>query len=101
LLPTLHTDQPAPDQEEVSRRVAEALNPKEPGAGEDEGEEEPPELELDALLTWSNRELLQGKDFEQMSAEELAAARREIERLRLPIMQVATRRFRPDAHGRR
>ena len=101
LLPTLHTDQPAPEQEEISRRVAEALSPKEPGTGEGEGEEEPPELELDAVLTWSNRELLQGKDFEQMTAEELAAARREIERLQLPIMQVATRRFRPDAHGRR
>ncbi|MGD9508817.1 MAG: VWA domain-containing protein [Geminicoccaceae bacterium] len=101
LLPTLHTDQPAPEQEEVSRRIAEALNPKERGAGEGEQEEESPELELDAVLTWSSRELLQGKDFEQMTAEELAAARREIGRLRLPIMQVATRRFRPDAHGRR
>ena len=37
-------------------------------------EEEPPELELDAVLTFSSRELLQGKDFEQMSADELAAA---------------------------
>ena len=101
LLPTLHTDQPAPQQEEVSRRVAEALSPKEPGTGEGEEEDEPPELELDAVLTWSNRELLQGKDFEQMTAEELAAARREIGRLRLPIMRVATRRFRPDGHGRR
>jgi len=101
LLPTLHGDEPAPGQEEVSRRVAEALSPKEPGRGEGEREEEPPELELDAVLTWSNRELLQGKDFEQMTAEELAAARREIGRLRLPIMQVATRRFRPEARGRR
>ena len=66
-------------------------------AGEGEQDEEPPELELDAVLTYSARELLQGKDFEQMTAEELAQARREIGRLRLPIMQVATRRFRPDA----
>ena len=36
-----------------------------------------------------------------MSAEELAEARREIGRLRLPIMQVPTRRFVADPHGRR
>ena len=101
LLPTLEGEKPPEGQEEVSRRVAEALNPREPGTGEGGQEEEPPELELDAVLTWSSRELLQGKDFEQMSAEELATARREIGRLRLPIMQVATRRFRPEAHGRR
>ena len=101
LLPTLEGEKPPEGQEEVSRRVAEALNPREPGTGEGGQEEEPPELELDAVLTWSSRELLQGKDFEQMSAEELATARREIGRLRLPIMQVATRRFRPEARGAR
>ena len=94
LLPTLEGEQPPAPQEEVSRRVAEALAPQR-AAGKGEGEdEEPPELELDAVLTWSDRELLQGKDFEQMTAEELAQARREIGRLRLPIMQVPTRRFR-------
>jgi uncharacterized protein len=99
LLPTLESDRPGPEPEEVSRRVAEALSPREGGQGQ--GEEEPPELELDAVLTWSNRELLQAKDFEQMSADELAQARREIGRLRLPIMQVATRRFVGDRHGSR
>ncbi len=72
LLPTLEGEKPPEGQEEVSRRVAEALSPREPGTGEGGQEEEPPELELDAVLTWSSRELLQGKDFEQMSAEELA-----------------------------
>ena len=98
LLPQLETDQPPEDQEEVSRRVADAMAPeKRPGAGE-EKEEEPP-VEIDALLTWSAREQLQTKDFEQMSAEELATARRELARLRLPIMEVPTRRFGPDPHG--
>jgi uncharacterized protein with von Willebrand factor type A (vWA) domain len=100
LLPTLESDRPQPEQEEVSRRVAEAMAPRE--GGQDQGEEEePPELELDAVLTWSNRELLQTKDFEQMSAEELAQARAEIGRLRLPIMRVPTRRFVGDPHGSR
>jgi uncharacterized protein with von Willebrand factor type A (vWA) domain len=100
LLPTLESDRPGHEPEEVSRRVAEALSPREGGQRQGE-EEEPPDLELDAVLTWSNRELLQAKDFEQMSADELAQARREIGRLRLPIMQVATRRFVGDRHGSR
>jgi hypothetical protein len=74
------------------------MSPKQPGT---ESEDEPPEVEVDAQLTWSARELLQAKDFEQMSAEELADARREIGRMRLPIMQVPTRRFRPEPHGGR
>ena len=101
LLPTLQgAAQPQP-QEEVSRRVAEAMAPREGGSGRSEEDEEEPPVELDALLTWSERELLQTKDFEQMSADELAQARREIGRLRLPIMQVPTRRFVGDAHGSR
>ncbi|HEX6016057.1 MAG TPA: VWA domain-containing protein, partial [Geminicoccaceae bacterium] len=90
-----------PPREETSRRVAEAMAaPREPGTGEGE-DEEPPEVELDATLTYSARETLQAKDFEQMSAEELAQARREIGRLRLPIMRVPTRRFLADPHGPR
>jgi hypothetical protein len=70
--------------------------------GEGQGEEEPEEeVELDAVLTYSAREQLQAKDFEQMSADELARARRELARLRLPIMDVPTRRFAPDPRGSR
>ncbi|MEK0082785.1 vWA domain-containing protein [Benzoatithermus flavus] len=102
LLPTLEGEKEPVPQEEMNRRVAEALAPpKAPGEGEDESEEEPPTVELDAILTYSAREMLQEKDFEQMSAEELAAARREIGRLRLPIMRVPTRRFVPDPRGSR
>jgi uncharacterized protein len=103
LLPTLEGEH-EPPREETSRRVAEAMAaPREPGAGEgdDEEEEEPPEIELDATLTYSARESLQAKDFEQMSAEELAQARREVGRLRLPIMRVPTRRHVADPHGPR
>jgi uncharacterized protein len=100
LLPQLEAEQPPP-QEEVSRRVAEAMAP-ERRPGEGQGEEQPEEeVELDAVLTYSAREQLQAKDFEQMSADELARARRELARLRLPIMDVATRRFAPDPRGAR
>ena len=40
-------------------------------------------------------------DFEDMSADELAEAKRAIAALRLPIKPVPTRRFRPDPLGRR
>ncbi len=90
-------------QDEVNRRVAEAFAPeRRPGdsdGSEDGGDE--PEFELDAVMTYSANEVLQEKDFEEMSGEELAMARRQIQRLRLPIMEVPTRRFYPHPHGRR
>jgi uncharacterized protein with von Willebrand factor type A (vWA) domain len=102
LLPTLEGEREAQQQQEMNRRVAEALaGPKQPGRGEGEEDEEPPEIELDAVLTYSARELLQEKDFEQMTADELADARREIGRLRLPIMRVPTRRHASDPQGSR
>jgi uncharacterized protein with von Willebrand factor type A (vWA) domain len=101
LLPTLEGEN-EPEQAEMNRRIAEAMAPpKESGQGEGDDEDEPPPIEIDAILTYSAREMLQEKDFEQMTAEELATARREIERLRLPIMRVRTRRFAPDPHGSR
>ena len=102
LLPTLTASEDADKGEELSRRLAEALR-QDGGNGEARGEEPPDEdeVEFDAAMTYSQRELLQGIDFEKMSGEELATARRLIARMRLPIMDVPTRRFRPDPHGRR
>ncbi|MDX6748860.1 VWA domain-containing protein [Geminicoccaceae bacterium 1502E] len=101
LLPQLEAETPS-GQEEVNRRVADAFAPEKlPGRGEGQEEDEEVEIELDASLTFSARELLQGKDFEQMTAGELDEAKREIARLRLPIMQVRTRRFTPEPHGSR
>ena len=101
MLPQLESDAIPPEGREASRRVAEALGPeKAPGQGEADADAEE-EIRLDAVMTWSDREILQAKDFEQMSAEEIAAARREVQRLRLPIMQVPTRRFRRDPLGSR
>jgi uncharacterized protein with von Willebrand factor type A (vWA) domain len=102
LLPTLTTGEDADRGEELSRRLAEAL--RQDGGNGAARDGEPPdedEVEFDAAMTYSQRELLQGIDFEKMSGEELAAARRLVARMRLPIMDVPTRRFRPDPHGRR
>src|ERR671937_525754 len=58
-----------PEGEEMIRRLAEALHPEGPGPGaEREGEQE---LEIDAAMTFSDRELLQAMDFEKMSGDEV------------------------------
>jgi uncharacterized protein with von Willebrand factor type A (vWA) domain len=63
--------------------------------------EEVPEVEIDARLTTSGSEILRDKDFAQMSAGELADAKRAIAGLRLPFDLVRTRRYRPDSRGSR
>lgn len=80
----------------VSRRIAEAMLP------EPKTEDRPPQpkLDIDATLTMSDQELLQRKDFAQMSAAEIAEAKRAIAELVLPDDRVVTRRFRPSARGR-
>ena len=50
-------------------------------------------VKFDASFTFSDNEVLQDKDFEDMSAKEIAQAKKAIEQLRLPIMNVSTRRF--------
>ncbi|WP_117191207.1 vWA domain-containing protein [Rhizobium terrae] len=54
----------------------------------------PPEIEVDSRFTTSASEILKHRDFAQMSAAELAQARRELQKLALPLDKVATRRFR-------
>ena len=83
---------PTPGQ----RRVAEAMAPPRETP---KTEVETPEL--DAIMTVSDREMLQTMDFEQMSAAEISNAKAEIRRLRLPLDLRRTRRFRPDPHGPR
>jgi uncharacterized protein len=101
LLPTIQAGE-QPDQREVARRVAEAMAPEKlPGAGDGEDGEEPPQIELDATLSFSEREILQAKDFEDMSAEEVAKAKALIREMRLPIKDVPTRRFYAYPRGRR
>ena len=57
------------------------------------------EVEIDTTFTVSDRELLQKKDFAQMTAAEIAAAKTAIKRLVLSLDAVKTRRLAPDRHG--
>ncbi|MGE0725278.1 MAG: VWA domain-containing protein, partial [Alphaproteobacteria bacterium] len=96
LLPNI--GRPDEEQKPLARRLAEAMQ----GPGNDNRpREREEEIQLDATMTWSDRELLQTMDFEAMSNDEVARAKAAIARMRLPIMDVPTRRFRPDARGAR
>jgi len=91
LLPEMEVE-PEPDSaQEVSRRVAEALQQNQ-GQKEQTREDE---VEIDATLTWSDRETLNKQDFEKMSPAEVEAAKAAIRQLKLPIKEIPTRRFRP------
>ncbi|MDP6872924.1 MAG: VWA domain-containing protein [Alphaproteobacteria bacterium] len=99
LMPQVQVEMDESQNEAISRRVAEAMAKGE--GAEIPQEEAEEEIEFDAALTYSAREVLQSMDFEAMSAEEAAQAKAIIARMRLPIMAVPTRRLAPDPHGRR
>lgn len=96
MLPTIRTEMPD-TQDPLSRRVADALRGTAPEA---EGPEKS-EIEVDAAFTVSAQERLQEKDFEKMSAAEMAEAKRMLARIALPVAEVTTRRHRPDPRGPR
>jgi hypothetical protein len=75
-------------------RVHEALF-----AGLDDKLKKDREVELDARMTVSDREVLQRKDFAQMSAAEIAAAKDAMKRLVMPLAELRTRRLTPHRHG--
>ena len=67
----------------------------------EKNEKPAPSLDLDAKFTTSTDEILQAKDFAQMSAAEIARAKAAIARLKLQEDEIVTRRFRADPHGKR
>ncbi len=79
----------------AARRVHEAL--AQPAtAGENEVSDE-----REVRLSVSDREVLQKKDFAQMSAAEIAEVTQVIAKMRLPQAELRTRRTRPDHRGLR
>ena len=99
LLPAVRGVQDEKAAEAAERRAAEAL------LGESlplmpESEEPAPEVEIDASATVSGEERLKTLDFELMSNDEIAEAKRMLAKLDLPVKPMATRRGAPDARGR-
>lgn len=99
LLPQVGLPAVPEDSKQLSRRLQEALQPGRGEAPKEDGE--PPEVEIEATFTVSDREVLQQRDFEQMSQAEIDEALRAISRLRLPVPERRTRRFRPARRGPR
>lgn len=93
-LPDMPAAPPDETAETARRRIQDALF-----AGAERPAREKRELETDARLTVSDRELLQRKDFAQMSAAEIAQAKAAIRAMVLPLDTVRTRRRVPLRHG--
>lgn len=87
-----HAKKPPPP---AARRVQEAMS--QPAMRE----EMPQAQEQELRLSVSDAEILQKKDFAQMSAAEIAQVIRAIAKMRLPQAELVTRRHRPDPRGLR
>ncbi|WP_341703888.1 VWA domain-containing protein [Ferrovibrio sp.] len=87
-----------PKKKELSQRIRQAMLP---GQGDRPQEAAPKEVEIDATLTFSADELLQQKDFAEMTAEELEAAKAALDRIDWPFRPQKIRRLRADPRGHR
>ncbi|WP_068296549.1 VWA domain-containing protein [Pararhodobacter sp. CCB-MM2] len=103
MLPAIRGVQEEDRAAAAAKRAAEALldGAEAPPMPEREApEEEETQIEIDASLTASTDERLRSLDFEQMSAEEVAQAKRMLSRLSLPVKPLKTRRLSADPAGR-
>jgi uncharacterized protein with von Willebrand factor type A (vWA) domain len=101
MLPAVRGVQEERAADAAAKRAAEALLA---GVARDvpempEQEGEGTGIEIDASLTMSSEERLRTLDFEQMSAAEMAEAKRMLARLSLPVRPLASRRTRADPRG--
>jgi len=87
-------DHARPKPKPASRRVQEAM-------AQDRAAPPSPDEEQELRLSPSDQEILQKKDFAQMSAAEIAEATRAIALMKLPQAELRTRRFTPDRRGRK
>jgi uncharacterized protein len=90
---------PLPDQarkkpQPASRRVQEAFS-------QTQMTETPQAQAEEIRLSVSDKEILQKKDFAQMTAAEIAEVTRAIASMKLPQAELRTRRYRPDTRGLR
>ena len=102
MLPAIRGVQEERKADAGEKRAAEALlegvERDQPELPEQEGETE---IEIDATQTASSEERLRNLDFEQMSTEETAQAKRLLARLTLPVKPIASRRAQASHLGHR
>ncbi len=82
-----------------SRRAREALQKPKPPPPLDPDAPREKRIEYDVTMTASAEHTLRARDFEKMTAAEVARAREAIQRMPLPRATVKTRRLQPDARG--
>ena len=90
--PVAPDNRPREKQKAGESRVNEALFD---GHDKQRPVQDKPEIEIDARQTASGSEVSRSQDFAQMSALELAEAKKAIARLTLPFDQIETRRYEP------
>ena len=93
VLPTFKTGGPKTNDKEIIRRVSDALNQEDNQKQQNKADIGEQEIELDAVMTFSDTEILQDMDFEKMTAIELESARIAISRLILPLKEIPSRRY--------
>lgn len=103
MLPAIRGVQEERPAQAAEKRAAEALldgaeAPQIPEEQNQQDDETP--IEVDASRTMSGNERLRHLDFEQMSVEEAAAARRMLRNMSLPVRPLPARRRMPWAAGR-
>ena len=96
LLPKVHVKEGAQPPPPENRRLGDALFPHPPNRPPEQPEQD--EVQINAELTWNDREVLRQADFDTMTADEWRAAKRALAQLKLVFEPLPTRRMRPAAH---
>ena len=102
MLPAIRGVQEERVAQSAEKRAAQALlDGQEPDVpeGSDSDDDEETMVEVDASLTMSSEERLKTLDFEQMSTEEIAEAKRMLARLSLPVKPISSRRGQASLRG--
>ena len=92
LRPEVRADDGAAPPPPENRRLGEALFPQPPGRRPETPEQQ--QLQIQAELSWNDREVLRRADFDTMTADEWRAAQRLLARLRQVFEPLPTRRSR-------
>ena len=90
MLPKVTLQEGATPAQRENRRLADALFPMPQGKAPDAPP--PDEVEIDAALTWNEREVLRKADFETMTADEWRAAQKLLAKMQIAFAPIRTRR---------
>ncbi len=96
-----NTNIPATTDSKGYHRVQEALRETQPPPGDPSDQESESKVEIDQIVTYSATELLRQKDFSAFTNDEIAAAKRYMQRFEWPVPPYPTRRRQPQSNGRR